>query len=135
MAGRIDKSAAQNVLDANITRGAVALKVTVDRSHWWDAELSPPDAVRMARAVAQDGTLGKGHSTLVKWILDAMDSTKQVPFPVTHLKNSLPPSPQPSGGSQPSLHQTMVLASTLRLIILLLWRSYNDQKYLQCMLI
>ena len=32
----------------------------------------------MARAVVQEGPLGKGHTTLVKWILETMDSTKQV---------------------------------------------------------
>ncbi len=42
------------------------------------AGLSPVDTVRLARAVLQAGPLGKARSTLVMWLLDAMDANKQV---------------------------------------------------------
>ena len=45
------------------------------------AELRPVDAMRLARAVTQEGPLGKGRIKLVRWILDAMDVTKQVHTP------------------------------------------------------
>lgn len=42
------------------------------------AELNQVDAGRLARVLLQKEPLGKAHMTLVRWILDAMDATKQV---------------------------------------------------------
>ena len=41
------------------------------------SELSPPDAVRVARAAVQAGPLSRARSQLLRWILDSMDGSKQ----------------------------------------------------------